>query len=469
MPGQATRHRSLEDLDKERFFHPFTSITDHLKAGPRVIDSAKRLTVTDRNGREYLDGAAGLWCVNVGYGREEIARAVYEQTRKLGFCHSFSSLANEPAIRLADRLVGLAPDNMSKVFFANSGSEANDTQVKLVWYYNNLLGRPRKKKIVARHRGFHGVTVASGSLTGLAHVHSAFDLPIGGVIHVSTPDCYRGLPAGVSEREYARSLAVELDAVIEAEGPDTVAAFIAEPVMGAGGVLVPPEGYFEEVQRVLDKHDVLMIVDEVISGFGRLGAWFGSDKYGIKPDLMSLAKGLTSGYVPMSACVISEKVWTVLAEGAPQVGQFAHGFTYSAHPVAAAAAMANLDILESEGLVVDAARVGGYFRRQLEETLADHPLVGDIRGVGLMIGVELVRDRTTKAGFPLEVKAGPRVMNRCLDEGLILRALPLSNVVAFSPPLVITEPDVDEVIARFRRGLEKATQELRWEGFVSDR
>jgi L-2,4-diaminobutyrate transaminase len=212
-----------------------------------------------------------------------------------------------------------------------------------------------------------------------------------------------------------------------------------------------------------------MIVDEVISGFGRLGAWFGSDKYGIKPDLMSLAKGLTSGYVPMSACVISEKVWTVLAEGAPQVGQFAHGFTYSAHPVAAAAAMANLDILESEGLVVDAARVGGYFRRQLEETLADHPLVGDIRGVGLMIGVELVRDRTTKAGFPLEVKAGPRVMNRCLDEGLILRALPLSNVVAFSPPLVITEPDVDEVIARFRRGLEKATQELRWEGFVSDR
>jgi L-2,4-diaminobutyrate transaminase len=460
MTAEPSSSATLEALDKERVLHPATSIADHLKTGPRIMAEGAGVMLTDITGRKYIDAVAGLWCVNIGYGRTEVADAMAAQSRRLAYYHTFSSMSNEPQIRLADRLLKIAPGRMSKVFFGNSGSEANDTQVKLVWYYNNLRGLPRKKKIVARHQAYHGTTVATASLTGLPAFHKAFDLPITGILHTATPYHYRDAAPGQSEEAYATALAAELDRLIQREGPDTVAAFIAEPVMGAGGVLVPPATYFEKVQAVLRKHDVLMIADEVICGFGRLGRNFGSEVFGIEPDLVTAAKGLTSGYFPLSACFVSERVWAVLAEASPQTGAFAHGFTYSGHPVGAAAAMANLDILLGEDMVGNAARVGGYFQARLREAVGSHPLVGEVRGVGLIAGVELVADKAAKRPFEPETKVAYRVAQRCLEDGLIVRALPVGHVVAFSPPLCITREQVDRVIEGFGRGLAAVADDL---------
>ena len=454
----------LETLDKERVLHPATSIADHLKFGPRIMTEARGITLVDSTGRAYLDAVAGLWCVNIGYGRHEVADAMGAQARRLGYYHTFSSMSNEPQIRLADRLLGLTPGNLSKVFFGNSGSDANDTQVKLVWYYNNVRGKPRKKKIVARLGGYHGTTVASASLTGLPAFHKAFDLPIDGILHTATPHYYRYGAPGMSEEAYAASLAADLDQLIEREGPDTVAAFIAEPVMGAGGVLVPPRTYFERIQAVLRKHDVLMIADEVICGFGRLGRMWGSELYGIEPDLMTAAKGLTSAYFPLSAVFLSDKVWSVLRDGSPELGAFAHGFTYSGHPVGCAAALANLDILIGEDLVGNAARVGAHLQAQLRERYGRHPLVGEVRGAGLIAGVELVADPATRTSFDPTLKVAARIAQRCLDEGLIVRALPTGHTVALSPPLCITRDEIDDVLDRFTKGLDAVADELRRQG-----
>ena len=456
--------RTLESIDQASVLHPATSIADHLQKGPRIMTEGSGVTLVDTAGRRYLDAVAGLWCVNIGYGRHEVADAMGAQARRLAYYHTFSSMSNEPQIRLAERLLSIAPRTLSKVFFGNSGSDANDTQVKLVWYYNNLRGKPRKKKIVSRLLAYHGTTVASASLTGLPAFHRAFDLPIPNVLHTATPHYYRHGAPGQSEAEYARALAAELDALIEREGPDTVAAFIAEPVMGAGGVLVPPQTYFDEVQAVLRKHDVLMIADEVICGFGRLGRIFGSEVYGIEPDLMTAAKGLTSAYFPLSAVFVSERVWTVLREASPQMGAFAHGFTYSGHPVGAAAAMANLDILLGEDLVGNSARVGAYLQGRLRETLAGHPLVGDVRGVALIAGIELVADRASKRPFDPAMKVANRVAQSCLDDGLIVRALPAGDVVALSPPLCLTRSQADEIVERLERGLRAVADELARQG-----
>ena len=460
MTPETAQTLSLEALDKERVLHPATSIADHLQKGPRIITEGAGVTLVDSQGARYIDAVAGLWCVNIGYGRHEVADAIAAQARRLAYYHTFSSMSNEPQIRLADRLLGLQPWKLSRVFFGNSGSDANDTQVKLVWYYNNLRGQPRKKKIVSRLQAYHGTTVATASLTGLPSFHRAFDLPIANILHTATPHYYRNAAPGQSEEEYARALAAELDQLIEREGPDTVAAFIAEPVMGAGGVLVPPRTYFDEVQTVLRKHDILMIADEVICGFGRLGRLWGSEVFGIEPDLMTAAKGLTSAYFPVSAVFVSEKVWTVLRDASPQMGAFAHGFTYSGHPVGAAAAMANLDILLGEDLVGNAARVGAYLQDRLREAFGKHPLVGDVRGVGLMAGIELMADPAAGAPFDPALKVGQRVAQRCLAEGLIVRALPTGDVLAFSPPLCITRDEVDQVVERFGRGLAAVTDEL---------
>jgi L-2,4-diaminobutyrate transaminase len=451
---------SLETLDKERVLHPATSIADHLRTGPRIMTEGSGITLTDTAGRKYLDAVAGLWCVNIGYGRTEVADAMGAQARRLAYYHTFSSMSNEPQIRLADRLLRITPGKMSKVFFGNSGSDANDTQVKLVWYYHNLKGQPRKKKIVSRLEGYHGTTVASASLTGLPAFHRAFDLPIANILHTKPPYYYRHGAPGQSEEAYASALAAELEALIQREGPDTVAAFIAEPIMGAGGVLVPPRTYFEKIQAVLRKYEVLMIADEVICGFGRLGRVFGSELYGIEPDLMTAAKGLTSAYFPLSAVFVSEGVWAVLREASPQMGAFAHGFTYSGHPVGAAAAMANLDILLGEDLVGNAARTGEYFQARLREEMAGQPLVGEVRGVGLIAGVELVADQATRRPFEAEKKIASRVAQRCLEDGLIVRALPAGHTIAFSPPLCLTRPEVDTVLELFGRGLTAVTDDL---------
>ncbi len=457
---QPSHNLSLEELDRQSFFHPYTALADHQEKGVRVISEGEGVWVRDPDGKRYLDAVAGLWCVNVGYGRTEVADAIYEQAKKLPYFHTFSSMGTEPSIRLADRLIRLAPEGMSKVLFGNTGSDANDTNVKLVWYYNNLRGKPEKAKIIARDKGYHGVTVASASLTGLPLLHKSFNLPIANVLHVSCPDPYRVKPDGMSERDFSKQLAKELDETIEREGPETVAAFIAEPVMGAGGVHVPPEGYFDEIQPILKKHDVLLIADEVICGFGRLGHWFGSNLYKIKADIITIAKGLTSGYIPMSASMVGDKVWEVLLDKSKEAGPFGHGYTYGGHPIAAAAAMANIDIFERDGLVENANEVGGYMQARVREALADHPLVGHVRGVGLILGIEFVADKASKRSFEGTDKIAPKVSQQAYADGLIARPLPGGDIIAISPPLTITKEEVDAIVRGLEAALDRVAKEL---------
>ena len=456
------RNLSLEEMDKQSLLHPYTSITDHLEHGPIVIEKGHAARVTDTTGRDYIDAMGGLWCVNIGHGRQEMVDAISEQASKLAYYHLFFSMANEPAIRLADEVLRVAPDHMSKVFFCNSGSEANDTQVKISWYYNNLRGLPQKKKIISRHNGYHGVTAVAASMTGLPANHKSFNLPLDGFLHVTSPHHYFNAEPGETEEEFSERLAKELEQTIEKEDPSTIAAFIAEPVMGAGGVITPPKGYFSRVQAILKKHDILFIADEVICGFGRLGTMFGSDMYELEPDMMSIAKGLTSAYVPMSAAIISEKVWEVLRDGSPETGPFAHGYTYAGHPLAAAAGLKTIEIMLREKLVDNAQKVGNYLQTRLKETFSDNPLVGEVRGVGMMAGVELVADKAKKIPFDPSAKIGPRITQLLLEEGVIHRAI--LNALAYAPPLVMTESDVDEMIERDERAIRKLSDELAREG-----
>jgi L-2,4-diaminobutyrate transaminase len=433
---------SLSELDRASWLHPFTSIADQARAPGLVMAEGRGARVRDANGRWYLDAMAGLWCVNAGYGRTEIADAIAEQARRLPYYHAFAGMANEPAIRLAARLKALAPLRDAHVFFASSGSEANDTQIKLIWHYNNLRGRPAKKKLIARTRGYHGTTLGASSLTGLPYVHARFDLPRPGFLHVSPAHWPRGAEPGESEAACAARLARELDETIAREGPDTVAAFFAEPVMGAGGVLVPPESYFAAIQPVLRRHDVLLVADEVICGFGRLGRWFGSQRFGVAPDLVTIAKGLTSGYVPMSACLISEPIYAVLRDASPEVGPFTHGYTYSGHPVAAAAALANLDILEREKLVDRAERIGALLQRRLREVAAGHAAVADVRGVGMIAALE-----------PRDPEDAKRLGALLLADGVLVRVV--AGAIAFSPPLIFGEAEVEELAGAVGRALAK--------------
>jgi len=433
---------SIEALDRA-WLHPFTSIAEQETHPGLVIVEGRGTRVRDASGRWYLDAMAGLWCVNVGYGRAEIAAAIAEQARRLPYYHGFAGAANEPAIRLAAKLRELAPMPNAQVFYASSGSEANDTQIKLIWHYNNLLGRPAKKKLIARLRGYHGTTLGASSLTGLPYVHARFDLPLSKLfVHVSPAHWPAGAEPGETEDACAERLARELDETIVREGPDTVAAFFAEPVMGAGGVLVPPERYFERIQPVLRRHDVLLVADEVICGFGRLGRWFGSQRYGIAPDLVTIAKGLTSGYLPMSACLISERVHGVLRAASREVGPFAHGYTYSGHPVAAAAGLANLAILEREQLVAHADRVGARLQERLRERCAGHPRLKDVRGVGLIAALE-----------PHDPEHAKRLAALLLADGVIARVV--AGCIAVSPPLILHADEVDELVAALVRALDK--------------
>lgn len=455
---------ALEDLDRASMFHPFTQIADHEQHGPRVMVRGQGVWLTDNRGRDYIDAMAGLWCVNVGYGRPELAEAIRDQALKLPYYHAFSSMASDTPIELAARLLKMVPGDMARVFYGLSGSDANDTQVKIVWYYNTVRGKPNKRKIISRLRGYHGVTCVTASMTGLPGLHVGFGIPLPGFLHTATPHAYYNAKPGESDAAFSQRLAEDLDALIEKEGPDTVGAFIAEPVMGAGGVIVPPAGYYEAIQKVLDKHDVLFIADEVICGFGRLGMMFGSDTYGLKPDLMTIAKGLTSAYVPLSASIVSQKVWEVLREGSLKFGAFGHGYTYSAHPLAAACGMANLDIIENENLVQRAGERGVRLHERLRARFGEHPLVGEIRGVGFVAAVELVQDRAARKKFDPSLKVGPRTLKHCLDEGLISRALPASDALSISPPLVMSEAEVDEVVARMGRAVDKIADDLTREG-----
>jgi len=452
-----TAARTMHERDVAAQLHPFTNLRRHQSEGPLVITSARGVSVYDDRGREYLEGVSGLWCTALGFGEERLVEAAARQLRRLPYYHLFGSKAHDVSIELAERLLGILPVPMSKIFFANSGSEANDGAVKLVWCYNNALGRPRKKKILSRARAYHGTTVAAASLTGLPQMHREFDLPLPQVRHADCPYYYREALPGETEEAYAARLAESLERQILREDPDTVAAFIAEPVMGAGGVLVPPRTYFERVQAVLRKYDVLLIADEVICGFGRTGRMFGIETFDLRPDIVVMAKALSSAYLPISATAISEPIYQALVHQSDKVGFFAHGYTYSGHPAACAVALEALRIYEERDVVAHVQRVGPRLLDGLRR-LAAHPLVGDVRGVGLLAGVELVRDRVSKATFDPPGTAGMLLTARAQEHGLIVRNL--QDTIALSPPLIITAEQVDELLRRLERALEDTGREL---------
>ncbi|QUD90295.1 aminotransferase [Phenylobacterium montanum] len=439
-------------IDRASFFHPFTSVADLMRDGPTIMVEGQGVRVTDIHGREYLDGMAGLWCVNMGYGHPAITEAIAAQSRKLSYFHAFNSMSTDVAIECAEEVLKRAPVPMARVFFGVSGSDANETQLKLIWYYNNLRGLPKKKKIIARKYGYHGSGVATASLTGLPSMHGLFDLPQGPFLHVSSPHYYRNAPDGVSEREFSRQLAAELEALIAREGADTIAAFFAEPVMGAGGLIAPPEGYFEAIVPILRAHDILLVMDEVVSGFGRLGTYWGSQAIGVEPDLITAAKGITSGYFPMSACLVSPKIWDVIEKGSETAGLFGHGYTYSAHPVGAAAALATMKAIDEQKVVANVAELAPYLHESLKRALGDHAHVGEIRGRGFMVGIELVADRATKAPFKPELRTGRQVLKAAAERGLITRAL--GDTLVFAPPLVFTRKDIDELVSKFSAAIE---------------
>ncbi|PPR24285.1 MAG: putative aminotransferase [Alphaproteobacteria bacterium MarineAlpha10_Bin2] len=463
MATNAATNINLEQMDVDATIHAFTSLSEHAEIGPHIMASGDGIYLTDNKGDTYIDAMAALFCVNVGYGRSEIADAISEQAHKFAFFHTFAGNAHDQQIRLGERLLSILPGHMSKVMFASSGSEANEANVKLAWMYQHLRGKPEKRKIIGRDMGYHGVTTIAASMSGLPLMHEPFGLPLPGFLHTDKGHYFWEGRPGESERDYSKRMAANLGVLIEAEGPETVCAFIAEPVMGASACVAPAEGYFEEIQKVLKKHDVLFIADEVITGFGRLGTWFACDKYDLTPDLMTLSKGITSAYVPLSASVISEEMWQVFADD-PDKTLFTHGHTASGHPIACAAANANLDLMEGEDLVGNAARVGDYFKAQLNERLGEHPLMGEIRGDGLMLAIELVANKETKEELNVEWDCSHRLFDLCLEEKLISRGYFGHNSSSFAPPLSITRDEVDEVITRFTRALDKLTDELVREG-----
>ena len=432
--------------------HPASNLRTVQTEGPLVIARGDGVYVYDDEGRRYLEGMAGLWCASLGFSERRLAEAAYRQMCELPFYHSFTGKVPAISTELAERLVGMAPAGMAKALFANSGSEANDTAVKLAWYINNALGRPAKKKIISRQRAYHGVTIASGSLTGLAFAHNDFDLPIARFLHTDCPDYYRGALPGESEEAFAARLAANLEQLILREGPDTVAAFFAEPVMGAGGVIVPPATYFDRIQPILAKYDILFVADEVICGFGRTGNMFGSQTFNLRPDIITVAKALSAGYVPISANLLSARICDILLAQSDKLGVFGHGYTYSSHPVPAAVALETLKIYEELDIVAQVNRVGPRMQAGLR-SYADHPLVGQARGIGLIGAVELVRDKATRASFDPKAGIAAFLVRRAQHHGAILRSM-AGDIVAFSPPLIITDAEIDEMLACFGRALD---------------
>lgn len=439
----------LNAWDRDHFFHPSTPAGQHARGETprRVIAGGEGVYISDSDGRRSLDAFAGLYCVNVGYGRTEIAEAMAEQARDLAYYHAYVGHGTEASITLARMIIERAPAHMSRVYFGLSGSDANETNLKLIWYYNNILGRPEKKKIISRWRGYHGSGVMTGSLTGLALFHAHFDLPRAPILHTEAPYYFRREDRSLSEAQFSAQCAEKLEEMILAEGPDTIAAFIGEPILGTGGIVPPPQGYWAAIQAVLKKYDILLVADEVVTGFGRLGTMFGSTHYGMEPDLITIAKGLTSAYAPLSGSIVSDRMWQILVQGADEFGPMGHGWTYSAHPVCAAAGVANLRLIDELGLVQNASDVGAYFRAGLANALENHRNVGDVRGDGLMAAVEFVEDRDDRRFFDPARKIGPAVAAALLGRGVIGRAMPQGDILGFAPPLCLTKAEADTVIA----------------------
>ena len=449
------RNDQLDTWDRDSFFHPSTHLSDFAKghAPQRIVTGGTGCHIEDRDGNRLLDAFAGLYCVNVGYGRTEIADAIAAQAHELAYYHAYVGHGTEASITLAKMVMDRAPNHMSKVYFGLGGSDANETNVKIVWYYNNILGRPGKKKIISRWRGYHGSGLMTGSLTGLALFHKQFDLPMPQVLHTVAPDYFRRDDLTQSEAGFVAHCVAELEALIDREGADTIAAFIAEPMLGTGGIVPPPEGYWAAIQPILEKHDILLIADEVVCGFGRLGHAFGSDRYGLKPDLMTIAKGLTSAYAPLSGSIVSDRVWQVLENGTEEHGPFGHGWTYSAHPIGAAAGVANLRLIDQLGLTENAGHVGAYLTDRMQAALADHPHVGDVRGDGMLCAVEFVADKDERVFYDPADKVGPRVAAALLEQGVIGRAMPQGDILGFAPPLCLTKGEADEIVDKTTRAV----------------
>ena len=437
--------------DIDAHIHPYTNLSLHQEVGPMVIARGEGVYVYDDKGNRYLEGLAGLFCASLGFSNQRLADSADRQMRQLPFYHAFGGKATEPSVRLAQKLLEMAPVPMSKVFFANSGSEANDTAIKIAWYYNNAVGRPEKKKVVSRQRAYHGVTIATASLTGLPNNHRDFDLPIDRVLHTDCPLHYRYAEPGESEEAFATRCAQSLDDLIQAEGPDTVAAFIAEPLMASGGVIVPPPTYYDKIQAVLRKYDILLIVDEVICGFGRTGNMFGTETFGLQPAIMTMAKQLSSGYLPISAVMVNEEIYRALVEQSRKIGTFGHGFTYSGHPVCSAVALETLKIYEEDRIVDHVRRISPQFMQRLAE-LGHHPLVGNARGMGLIGAAELVADKASKAPFPAAAGVAAYAGQRAAAHGVLTRAL--GDNVNLCPPLIIEPSQIDEMFDGIRAALD---------------
>ena len=445
------RMNSAASRDIAYHVHGYTNLKKHEQSGPMIITSGSGIRVTDDNGKSYIEGLSGLWCTSLGFQEERLIEAATAAMKKLPYYHGFAHKTAEVTIDLAEKLISIAPVPMSKVLFANSGSEANDLAIKIIWYYNNALGRPEKKKIISRNRAYHGITVATGSLTGLPPIHDDFDLPIDRILHTDCPHYYRGAEDGETEEDFASRCAEKLEKMILDEGPDTVAAFFAEPVMGAGGVIVPPATYFEKIQAVLKKYDVLLLADEVICGFGRTGNMWGSQSLGMKPDMLTCAKALSSAYIPIAALMISEPIYQALVQQSKKFGLFGHGSTYAGHPVAAAVALETLTIYEERNIVDHVRAVGPRFQDGLRKFAAHH-LVGEVRGLGLVAAIELVRDKDTKAPFDAKQGVGLYFQARSEEEGLIIR--PIGDTIAICPPLITVEDEIDEILGCLKRALD---------------
>jgi len=447
----------LSQLDAQVLLHPASSISALLDKGPDMIVSAKGCHITDAQGNKLLDAVAGLWCVNVGYGRQELALVMKESAEQLAYYHTFSNASNPWQVQLAKKLLQHAPDNMGKVFFGNGGSDANDTLLKIAWHYHALRGNHNKVKVIARQQAYHGTSISTASLTGLGGFHKEFPLPLDFVLRVECPHFYTRAHGDETETEFCDRLIYEVAQLIEREGADNIAAFFAEPIHAAGGIIEPPLDYYRKLNALLKAHDILFVADEVVCGYGRLGAWFGSQLLDFEPDMMSTAKGLTSGYFPMSAAFMTDEIWQVMREGSERLGAFSHGYTYSGHPVGCAVALANVVLIENEGLVEKAKDDGAYLHRRLHDELGCHTHVGEIRGRGLLAGVQLVVDKTNKV-LPDPAEKWPlKVSQACRALGVIVRPLPSVGTLAISPPLTITRRDIDQLVDSLKQAVDRVT------------
>ena len=480
-PEQHLADLDLAALDHASVLHPSANIADFssAKVPSTVVNSASGICIQiheeGSSPAELIDAFAGLYCVNIGYGRTEVADAISRQAHQLAYFHTYAGHSTEQMIRLSSRLIHMAPamtapdgnsGQASRVFYGLSGSDANETQAKLVWYYHNLIGKPKKKRIVARERGYHGNTVMAGSMTGLNFYHHFMDLPVATILRTGSPHHYFGAKEGESEQAFSQRRAQELEALILKEDPDTIGAFIGEPVLGTGGLIPPPAGYWPAIQAVLRKYDILLIADEVITGFGRTGRLFGSETYEIQPDLITIAKGLTSAYAPLSGVIIGPRVYQAMEAGSAQAGVFPHGYTYTGHPISVAAANANLDILEREDLAANAAEVGAYMLAQLHHAFDTLPITGEVRGIGLMLAVEFVADPTTKRRFDPALTVAYRISKRAREKGLITRAMPQSDAIGFAPPLILTRAEADQIITIAGQATREVIEELTREGHL---